>query len=142
MTPHHRVIFLCTGNYYRSRYAELYFNAHVPAHSVWRAVSRGFRITPENEGPIAPAVLERLRRRQIAVATLARAPRQLQPQELADADRVIVMDESEHRPYVEQDLPAWRSRVTYWHVPDVGHMPVEQAFELIEAEVNTLLRQV
>lgn len=142
MTPQRRVIFICTGNYYRSRYAEIYFNARVPAYSGYYAASYGFRLSPQNPGTIAPCLLDRLRSHQSVFADQMRAPRQLQAQELTATDRVIVLDETEHRPYVEQDLPTWRTRVTYWHIPDVNDMPVEQALQLIELEVDALLRQL
>jgi protein-tyrosine phosphatase len=142
MTPQCRIIFICTGNYYRSRYAEIYFNARVPASSGYYAVSCGFRLSPQNIGRIAPCVLDRLHKHQIVVADQMRAPRQFQAEELTETDRVIVLDEREHRPYVEQALPSWRTRVTYWHVPDVQDMPVEQALQLIEMEVDGLLRQL
>jgi protein-tyrosine phosphatase len=139
MTPQRRVIFICTGNYYRSRYAEIYFNARVPASCGYYATSYGFRLSPQNTGMIAPCLLDHLRSHQIVVADQMRAPRQLQAEQLTETDRVIVLDETEHRRYVEQDLPTWRTRVTYWHVPDVNDMPVEQALQLIEMEVDALL---
>jgi protein-tyrosine phosphatase len=142
MTPQHRVIFICTGNYYRSRYAEIYFNARVPANSGYYAASCGFRLSPQNTGKIAPCVLDRLQSHQIVVTNQMRAPRQLHAEALTATDRVIVLDETEHRPYVEQDLPTWRTRVTYWHIPDANDMPVEQALPLIEMEVDALLRQL
>jgi len=38
-------------NYYRSRYAEFYFNWLAPQHSLnWRAESRGFRLSPKKRG--------------------------------------------------------------------------------------------
>lgn len=138
----HRVFFLCSGNYYRSRYAEMYFNMHVPEDSEWRALSRGLRINPGNEGPISRAVLDRLRNLGASMPDMDRAPIRFQPREVTRADRLIAMDEDEHRPYVEQDLAGWRSRVEYWHVPDVGMMPVEQAFSLIESGVKTLLQKL
>jgi protein-tyrosine phosphatase len=141
MTPERRVIFICTGNYYRSRYAELYFNARVPADSGYYAASYGFRLSPQNTGAIAPCLLDHLRSHQIATDQL-RAPRQLQANELAATDHLIILDEEEHRRYVEQDLPTWRTRVTYWHVPDVNTTPVEQALTLIEREVDALLQQL
>ena len=37
-----RVLFLCTGNYYRSRFAEILFNQLAPTRGLnWRADSRG-----------------------------------------------------------------------------------------------------
>jgi protein-tyrosine phosphatase len=142
MPPHRRVLFICTGNYYRSRYAEIYFNARVPAESGYYATSYGFRPSPHNTGAIAPCVLDRLRRQQIVAADQLRAPRQLDAAELTETDLVIVLDETEHRPYVEQDLPTWRTHVTYWHVPDANDMPVEHALQLIELEVDALLRHL
>ena len=39
------VLFLCTGNYYRSRYAEEMFNLIAPAECPgWTAVSRGIAV--------------------------------------------------------------------------------------------------
>ena len=64
-------------------------------------------------GKIAPWLLDRLRSHQIVFADQMHAPRQLHTEELTETDRVIVLDETEHRPYVERDLPTWRTRVTY-----------------------------
>lgn len=137
-----RVVFICTGNYYRSRYAELYFNARVAARSGWHAESRGFRLSPKNAGPIAACALDRLRARRIAEGEQLRAPLQLQPGELTDADSIVVLDEIEHRQFAEQVLPARQAQITYWHVPDVGLMPAEQALDLIECEVDDLLEKL
>src|SRR5690606_33842298 len=60
MEPTRTVLFLCTGNYYRSRFAELLFNARISPEAGWRAESRGFEPSPLNPGPISSAVLERL----------------------------------------------------------------------------------
>ena len=137
-----RVVFICTGNYYRSRYAEIYFNARVPPESRWRAVSYGFRLSPRNQGPIAGCVLDRTRALGIPVAEPIRPPRQLQPGDLTRADFVVALDEDEHRAYVDQNLPEWAARVAYWRVPDVGGMPIERALATIEAEVEALLGQL
>ena len=137
-----RVVFICTGNYYRSRYAELYFNAHVPPESGWHAESRGFRLSSKNAGSVAACVLDRLCARQIAFEDRLRAPLQLQPAELTGADYVVVLDETEHRPFVEQAIPAGHAQITYWHVPDVALMPADQALDLIEREVDALLERL
>ena len=48
------VVFICTGNFYRSRFCEYLFNALAKKHGLrWRATSRGLRAkTAANEGPI------------------------------------------------------------------------------------------
>jgi protein-tyrosine phosphatase len=40
-SKHKTVLFLCTGNYYRSRYAEIYFNSVASKMELpWKATSR------------------------------------------------------------------------------------------------------
>jgi protein-tyrosine phosphatase len=51
------ILFLCTGNYYRSRFAEQYFNHLARQVSLpWLAVSRGLATERgvNNVGPISP----------------------------------------------------------------------------------------
>ena len=60
------LLFLCTGNYYRSRYAEELFNhgaERIPL--TWRAQSRGLAIErgTNNVGPLSPFALEALKDR-------------------------------------------------------------------------------
>jgi protein-tyrosine phosphatase len=56
MTTIQRILFLCTGNYYRSRYAEELFNHIARAEGLgWRAFSCGAadQAFPENVGPMS-----------------------------------------------------------------------------------------
>ena len=48
------VVFVCTGNFYRSRFSEYLFNALVKRHGLpWRATSRGLRAKmADGEGPL------------------------------------------------------------------------------------------
>src|SRR6185312_8984112 len=62
MTKRPRVLFLCTGNYYRSRYAEELFNHFAKIEGLdWRAFSRGAteRGSPGNMGPMSRFARER-----------------------------------------------------------------------------------
>ena len=57
----HVVLFLCTGNYYRSRFAEMLFNWLAPQRQLsWRADSRGLDPDPLNYGPISRHTREAL----------------------------------------------------------------------------------
>jgi low molecular weight protein-tyrosine phosphatase len=136
------LLFICTGNYYRSRYAELYFNACARPALGWRAESRGFCLSANNVGPIAACASERLATRRLPAPTTPRFPLQLHPQDLARASRIIALDAAEHRRYVETLFPMWQHQIDYWQVPDADKMPVEQALRVIEREVDALLDQL
>jgi protein-tyrosine phosphatase len=97
------VLFLCTGNYYRSRYAELLFNAWAPAHRLaWRADSRALALErgADNVGPISAAVLEACVGRGIALPQPLRFPLAVSEVDLRAARRVIALKEAEHRSFL------------------------------------------
>jgi protein-tyrosine phosphatase len=139
---HRTVLFVCTGNYYRSRYAELLFHALAPADLGWRADSRGFAPTPWNTGPIAPVVLERLAAAGITPPASLRDPLRLVPADLEAADLLVALDEKEHRPYVEGLGQPWRSRFRLWVVPDLHEWPVERALSAIDQAVRELVAEL
>jgi protein-tyrosine-phosphatase len=61
------VLFLCTGNYYRSRFAEETFNFLAPVECPgWTAVSRGIALDLgiNNVGPIAGSTAQALQKAQ------------------------------------------------------------------------------
>lgn len=139
------LLFLCTGNYYRSRFVEHLFNAHVQrlGHT-WVAESRGLAIElgVHNIGPMAPATLRALEARGIALAPPLRMPLQAQEEDFAGAQRVIALYEREHRPLVAQRFPQWAERVEYLDVPDVGELGVDEALALMEQAVLALLDEL
>ena len=60
------VLFLCTGNYYRSRFAEILFNSVAgKMNLLWRASSRGLALERgvNNVGPMAVTAIEALEAR-------------------------------------------------------------------------------
>lgn len=139
------LLFLCTGNYYRSRFVEHLFNAHAGRLGLpWVAESRGLAIERgvNNVGPIAVATLRALEARGVAVNSPARLPLQAQDEDFARAQRVIALYAREHRPLVERRFPAWAERVEYLAVPDVGELDVDAALGLMEQAVLVLLDEL
>ncbi|MEF3274160.1 MAG: low molecular weight phosphatase family protein [Chloroflexus sp.] len=135
-----KVLFICTGNYYRSRYAELLFNAMgIPD---WQADSRGLRLSSRNQGPIWPTVLEQLRQRGLPVPIAVRPPLALSSADLMEATLAIALDEHEHRPLMQQLFPEWADRIRYWHTPDLHLLPADQAFSQIEEQVAALVGEL
>lgn len=138
-----RVLFLCSGNYYRSRFAEMLFNARAAERGLsWRADSRGLAIDLygwRNPGPLSPFAVEGLRNRGIAVPQPPREPVQAAESDFADSALVIALKEVEHRPLVEVLFPGSAERVEYWHIHDVDCCKPEAALPELERLVLDLL---
>jgi protein-tyrosine phosphatase len=140
-----RVLFLCTGNYYRSRFAETFFNALARQKELdWIADSRGLEIelVPQDGGAISPFTLKGLGERGIVLDKPQRHPRALHEDDLTRAHRVIALNQAEHRPYLQKQFPAWADRVEYWHVSDLDSTSAEQALAEIEQRVRAFIGQL
>jgi protein-tyrosine phosphatase len=126
------LLFLCTGNYYRSRFCEVYFN-HLAACQglAWRADSRG--LAPDitvfrNPGPLSPHTHEALTALGVALEPALRHPRSAQPEDLAQAQRIIALSRLEHEPMVKQRFPTYASIVEYW---EIGDLPLASPVEAV-----------
>ncbi|GKQ50981.1 low molecular weight phosphatase family protein [Bradyrhizobium sp. Ce-3] len=137
-----RVLFLCTGNYYRSRYAEELFNHLARARQLaWRAFSRGAaeRGSPDNVGPMSVFADDRLRAGGIAPEGATRYPQPCVLADFTDVDLVIALKETEHRPLIERRFPEVADRVTYWHVDDIDVAHPSVALAMLDDRVRELV---
>jgi protein-tyrosine phosphatase len=135
-----QVLFLCTGNYYRSRFAEALFNHLAETRrSPWRATSRGLALTPLNVGPISLHTLEALAARGVDTRHTGATPRALSQTDLDAADRIIALDREEHLPLMQRVLPSEIARTEFWSVPDVDRLSPDIALLRIETDVRRLL---
>ena len=140
-----RILFLCTGNYYRSRLAEELFNRRAGyAAPGWRASSRALAIErgAENVGPISEFTVSALAEVDIILAPPIRFPIACTVQDLERADLVIAMKESEHRPLMRRKFSAWEERVTYWNVHDLDVADFAETTKLIGVLVDELILSV
>jgi protein-tyrosine phosphatase len=140
-----RVLFLCSGNYYRSRFAELLFNHLAPAASVpYRADSAGLwrDCHTHNPGPLSPHTIAALAERGIPLPAVLRPPRDVSEADLLGSALTIAVKEAEHRPLVQSRFPNWTERVEFWHVDDVGDAPPSVAIPMIERRVLDLIQRL
>jgi len=138
--PQNTVLFLCTGNYYRSRFAEILFNWTVRQRGLdWVADSRGLRLEPLNPGPISRFTITALQDMGIAVAEPIRFPIPVTSNDFQSAHRVIAVKEAEHRPMITQFFPDWLERVEFWKVDDVDYSGPEVALPELRQNVEELI---
>jgi protein-tyrosine phosphatase len=145
LSPARTVLFLCTGNYYRSRFAAIFFNHLARGQSLpWMATSRGLKIGwPGNHGALSEHTERRLAAMNINFDDSRHMPMQCRECDLADADLVVALKEAEHRAMLAARFDgAWADRVTYWHVHDVDAADPDEALKVIERLVRRLINDL
>lgn len=140
---HRQVLFLCTGNYYRSRFAEVFFNWQAEQrHLAWRAWSRGLALEPSNLGPMSPFTLERLRWHGIPTEPHLRRPLDTAVEDLACSQHVVAVKRDEHYPLLARRFPEWVERVEFWDVHDIDFAHPTDALPHLETQVLGLLARL
>jgi len=135
------VLFLCTGNYYRSRFAEVLFNSVARKMGLsWQASSKGLALERgvNNVGPMAPSAL-------VALAalgmrdnhSLTRLPAQVTSADLEQAALIVALKHTEHLPLLQERFPAWVEKAEFWHIDDAPDV-----LGLIEQEVMALVARI
>ncbi|ETW95069.1 MAG: hypothetical protein ETSY1_32220 [Candidatus Entotheonella factor] len=143
--PPSTVLFLCSGNYYRSRFAEHLFNTSIELTGLsWTADSRGLIVDrlDSNMGPISRHTLNGLAERGISVPEPPRFPIQLRESDLATANLIIAIKEAEHRPMLTKRFPKWPDHVEYWHIHDIDLALPTDTLTALTREVTQLIERL
>lgn len=136
------VLFICTGNYYRSRFAEVLFN-HLASQQLadWRADSRGLAPSSRNVGPISVHTITGLERLGITCQE-SRLPMSLSDDDLTTAGHIVAVQEDEHLPMMRQLFPEWIERTEFWDVADIEFREPADALAELEQDVRKLFSRL
>lgn len=139
-----KVIFVCSANYYRSRYAEHYFNWLAKREQLaWKADSRGLMVGVwGNIGPISHHTVDALQLRGIPLEDRPREPMALTLDDLAEADLVVAVKEAEHRAMMAEQFPHWQDRIEYWHIDDLDCADSFEALLHLEQQIHALIERL
>ncbi|MBD2364733.1 low molecular weight phosphatase family protein [Anabaena minutissima FACHB-250] len=140
-----KILFLCTGNYYRSRFAENLFNWLATKQGLdWQADSRGLALERgvNNVGAISKYAAEALSVRLVKLPDDERFPLAASEQDFQLATRVIALDELEHRPLMNERFPHWAGVIDYWLVHDIDKTSATVALGQIEQHILQLIEQL
>lgn len=138
-----QILFLCTGNYYRSRFAEIYFNHHAPARAPqWRADSRALARdlgATGNRGPISRFALAGFARHGIPTPAQPRRPICAELEDLDHAHRILALSCREHAPMVRAHFPSAVERVEYLEIGDIDIEQPERALARLVVSLDDLI---
>ncbi|HKK18016.1 MAG TPA: hypothetical protein VJ952_04970 [Opitutales bacterium] len=133
------ILFICTANYYRSRFSEMYFNHLAESEGLTvRADSAALEMEKwrsYNPGELSVHTVKALGELGIDVAKPFREPRQFDPKLHRDM-RLIALSESEHRPMVARLFPEVADAVEFWKVEDVDFESPDVAIRLMKESVE------
>jgi len=142
ISVHNRILFICTGNYYRSRFAEAVFNHHAALQRIpWIAFSRGLAVHLA-EGPLSALTLDALGERKVELRHTAKDRQQLFETDFLQSHRQIALDRTEHFAMMQRQFPNWAEKIEYWDVPDLIFQSHLNALPEIERRILQLLKEI
>ncbi|MEA5570832.1 low molecular weight phosphatase family protein [Calothrix sp. UHCC 0171] len=139
------ILFLCTGNYYRSRFAEHFFNHLARKQELnWRADSRGLALErgSKNIGAISHYAKSALAAHGIILTNQERYPQATLLEDFQKFTKIIAIDKSEHHSLMLERFPQWVENVEYWLVHDIDKTAANQALGEIEMNIMRIITEL
>ena len=140
-----KILFLCTGNYYRSRFAEYLFNDLALKQGLnWVANSRGLALERGvyNIGSISKYTIAGLGERGVSLDSDIPYPMTVTESDFVAAIRIIALDKSEHHPLMLERFPKWVDNIEYWQVHDLDKTSPSEALQKIADSIQELIGEL
>ncbi|MGD0029673.1 MAG: low molecular weight phosphatase family protein [Candidatus Bathyarchaeia archaeon] len=131
-----KVLFVCSGNAFRSPLAEALLKKSRPDLIVDSAGT--------NVETMISAEARRFLARQNAVQYLKKTPESLDTKRLTEYDVIIAMEHT-HESIILQKCPACHEKIIVWNIEDLGLKPyefIEQIDKQIEEKVSKLAKNL
>ncbi len=136
------VLFICTANFFRSRYAEAYFNCMADWNkSPHKAISGGVSIDPLI-GPMSSYTMYRMVERGIDAKCSSPQSKRVYSGDIDAADIAICVYEKEHKPMMELLYESVENQIVYWSIPDINEISPNQSLDLVEKNVDVLFNTI
>ena len=148
-----KILFICTGNYYRSRFSEAFFNFNIGTTKYY-AESRGLRISAADswalrDGELCIYSKKELERLKIPLSFTSKKRKSLSIDDLTSSYKIIAMDCEEHKPMIESKFPEWESKIVFWNVKDLEEadngcdsLSPEECFDLARKNIMNLIGEL
>jgi protein-tyrosine phosphatase len=134
---------VCTGNYYRSRFAEILFNALSEQQGLYhQAFSKGLRLSKNNKGPISKHCIAYFSEQYPNLKYDLRMPIPFDQEDFDFYDSIILMDKTEHHPMIEKRYPEQQDKVTYWNIVDDYIKSPEDVLPILEKKIIELTNEL
>ena len=140
----HKVLFVCTANIYRSRFSEEVYNhltskLNIPSE----AFSAGLKVGEYVTRKIYSPALQQLHYYKIKPKRKDEFSVHIDELTLTNYDKIICLDEAEHRPMVNRNARLNKIEIDYWNIIDEptvsSSISLPQCYKMVEdlvAEVS------
>tara|TARA_Y100001968_G_C18882212_1_gene492223 strand:- start:107 stop:556 length:450 start_codon:yes stop_codon:yes gene_type:complete len=115
----HKVLFVCTANIYRSRFSEEVYNHLIRKLNLpSEAFSAGLKVGEYVTRKIYSPALQQLHYYKIKPKRKDEFSVHIDELTLTNYDKIICLDEAEHRPIVNRNLRLKEIKIDYWDIVD------------------------
>ena len=140
-----KLLFVCSGNYYRSRFAEAYFNYLSEMFNLnVTSESRGLAIhfadeLAEKHGEISKDTRERCNSLDIPKRYWEKNRESLRSEDFDNFDEIICLDLEEHTPMIKEQFPDRVYSVNYLNVKDVFDWEPKKTLDTISDLIQEMV---